>query len=454
MSTKECGMFRLTLYFIFTILFSGLSFAQTSQIVRFDLTPSIKKFLKENAFDVTGVNYKTMEIEALLNEEELQLIEKQNTKIKFSFPQNLLAAPDQQYKDPQEIEAFINEIHQKFPEITQIKSIGKSLEGRDIWAIKISDHPEIDEAEPSILFNAMHHAREIMTPEVTTDVVDFLTRLYGFDPEVTEWVNTTEIWVVPMFNVDGNNKMWLEDSMWRKNTRNGHGVDLNRNYPQGWNSCSGSSGNTWAQDYRGTAPASEPETKAMMDLVSEIKPVFDISYHSYSELVIYPFGCRPFRTPSEEAVETIGKEIAQKIDYKPGTAWELLYNADGGDIDWMYKEHQVIPYVIELNSTWVGFHPDYAKWRDKTVERNRAGWQHLLRRLKGPGVFGQFKNNEFEEIKILKTQGQKVHQTYKVNPDGTYFIILNPGRYDFILNGKTKLNINNVLVTKPIELEI
>lgn len=435
------------------LMLSTTAFAGPSMIVRFDLTDSMKKYLKANEFDVTGVNYKTMEIEALLSEEELARVQAQDTKIKFSFPQNLVAAPDSQYKNPDEIEDFINEVHAKYPDITEVKSIGKSLEGRDIWAIKISDNAKVDEKEPVILVNGMHHAREVMTPEITTDMVDYLTSKYGQDAEVTAWVNNTEIWVIPMFNVDGNNKMWTEDSMWRKNTRNGHGVDLNRNYPYGWNSCNGSSSNTGAQDYRGTAPASEPETQAMMNFVGSIKPVFDISYHSYSEIVIYPYGCRPNRTPAEEAVETVGKEIGQKIDYKPGTAWELLYNADGGDIDWMYTQHQVIPFVIEVNSTWAGFHPSYSQWRDKTVQRNRPGWQHLLKRLQGPSLHGVVSNGEFSSIKISKAGASKVAQTYKINPDGTYFVILNSGKYDVTFEGKTTRTFSGVDITAKTTLK-
>lgn len=427
-------------------LISGSAMAAEKMIVRFDLTDSMKSYLKQNEFDITGVNYKTMEIEALLSDAELAMIQSQKTQIKFSFPQNLAMAPDQEYKNPQEIEDFLREVHAQYPDITEIKSIGKSLEGRDIWAIKISDNVRVDEVEPTILVNGMHHAREVMTPEITTDMVSYLTSNYGKDEAVTRWVNNTEIWVIPMFNVDGNNKMWTEDSMWRKNTRNGFGVDLNRNYPYGWNSCKGSSASTGAQDYRGTAPASEPETQAMMNFVAEIKPVFDISYHSYSEIVIYPYGCRPNRTPTEEAVEIIGAEIGKKIDYKPGTAWELLYNADGGDIDWMYTAHQVIPYVIEVNGTWDGFHPNYKKMRDKTVLRNRPGWQHLFTRLEGPSIHGHTADKGFETIKIMSPGTTKVLQTYKINPDGSFYVILKAGSYDVSFEGSRSKKFENLAV--------
>ena len=439
-------MFNWRGFLLAAIVSANVAQASDLMIVRFDLTDSVKSFLKANEFDVTGINYETMEIEALLSEEELNQIKSQKTLIKFSFPQTLVAAPDDEYKNPDEIEDFVKDIHARYPDITELKSIGKSLEGRDIWAIKISDNAKTKENEPAFLVNAMHHAREVMTPEITTDMIEYLVTNYGTNPEVTAWVNNTEIWVIPMFNVDGNFKMWNENSMWRKNTRNGHGVDINRNYPTGWNSCKGSSGNTGAQDYRGAGPASEPETQAMMNFVSDIKPVFNISYHSYSEIVIYPFGCRPHKTPTDEAVESIGAEIGKKIDYKPGTAWELLYNADGGDIDWMYQEHQVIPYVIEVNSTMVGFHPKYSKWRDKTVLRNRPGWMHLLNKLQGPSLQGMVDRSEYSEINIHKPGNSKVIQTYKINPDGSYFVILKPGKYDVTMTGAKTKRIEGLVI--------
>jgi carboxypeptidase T len=439
-------MFNLRKILMASVLASASAIANDSFIVRFDLTDSMKNYLKANEFDVTGVNYKTNEIEALLTQAELDSFLAQKAVVKFSFPQTLVGSPDHQYKKPDEIEQFVKDIHAHYPEITAIKSIGKSLEGRDIWAIKISDHANIDEKEPVVLINGMHHAREVMTPEITTDMIDYLTSNYGHKEEVTKWVDGTEIWVIPMFNVDGNNKMWTQNSMWRKNTRGGFGVDINRNYPTGWNTCNGSSNNHGAQDYHGTGPASEPETQAMMNFVAEIKPVFNISYHSYSEIVIYPFGCRPLKTPTGQAVEAIGAEIAKKLDYKPGTAWELLYNADGGDIDWMYQEHQTIPYVIEVNSTSAGFHPNYTKWRDKTVLRNRPGWMTLLNRLEGASVQGVVSQNDFMSVKIFIAGDTKVVQTYKINPDGSFYIILKPGTYDFSFEGAKTQKFTQIVV--------
>ncbi len=433
-------------FLLLLLVLSTTAFADTAHhtfIVRFKLTDSLKTFLRANEFDITGVNYRTGEIEALMDEKGLRFLKTQRPDIIYTFPQNLALAPDLEYKNPQEIEEFVKDIHARFPNITKLAVIGKSLEGRNIWAVRITGEDARRAVKPVILVNAMHHAREVMTPEITTDMIGFLTANYGNNPEVTRWVDSTVIWVVPMFNVDGNNRMWNSDPMWRKNTRGGYGVDINRNYPAFWNTCKGSSSWTFGQDYRGPAPASEPETQAMMNLVSQIKPVFNISYHSYSEIVIYPFGCKPNRTPTTEAVETIGREIGQKLNYKPGTAWELLYNVDGGDIDWMYTAHQVIPYVIEVNSTNEGFHPNYRQWRDKTVQRNRAGWMHLLNKLQGPSLQGRVNPRMYSNIKITRAGDKSVVQDYKINPDGSYFIILNPGKYDFVFEGQKNTKFSN-----------
>jgi carboxypeptidase T len=399
------------------------------------------RLLRELDIDVAGVDIDNKIIDVLLSDIDLVTLNKYNYQVEIVEVKGVTAKPDQEYKNPSEIESLLNDFHNRYPAITELKSIGKSVEGRDIWAIKISDYPHLHEVhEPAILFNSMHHAREIMTPEVSLDIIEYLLSGYQQNEQTTEWIDANEIWVIPMFNVDGNNKMWLKDKWWRKNTQGGHGVDLNRNYPAGWNSCKGSSGRRSSQTYRGPRPASEPETQAMMSFIQEVRPVFDISYHSYSELVIYPLGCGDKKTSNKEVVEKIGKQIATKLNYKAGTAWELLYNADGGDIDWMYEAFQVIPYVIELNSRSQGFHPKFNKWREKTVIRNRAGWQHLLERLSLSGVRGQVVKNTIAvsdfTIDIFKLNSNLLLQRYVGHQTGMYHLVLNPGEYKLVFKNK------------------
>ena len=158
-----------------------------------------------------------------------------------------------------------------------------------------------------------------------------------------------------------------------------------------------------------------------------------------SELVLYPYGCPGQKTLTHEVVAKIGAEIGDKLDYRPGTPWEILYGVDGGDVDWMYAEHQVIPYVIELNSNREGFQPNYKRWRQPTVERNRAGWMLLLNKLTESGVRGVVRAasgdiiNKYKIDIYKKVNGERsLFQVYRGNPDGSYHLILNPGDYEFV----------------------
>jgi carboxypeptidase T len=448
-------MLRLILITILSLSFAQAHMHDLQQdklLVTFKLTAEVKNYLQTHELDVTGVNVKEGFIQALLTQNEYEKLASTKAQFLHAFPQSLLRAPDPEYQNPQEIEAHVKRYANEYPELTKLVEVGNSIEGRKIWAIKISDNADQREtSEPVTMFNSMHHAREVMTPEISLDIIDYLLTRYNSDEKVRHWVDSNEIWIIPMFNVDGNNRMWTQDSMWRKNARESYGVDLNRNYPVGWNSCNGSSGSRFSQTYRGTSAASEPETQAMMRFVSDIKPVFNISYHSYSELVLYPYGCSPSRTATREVVEAIGSEMGRLLNYTAGTPWELLYNADGGDIDWMYQSEQVIPFVIEVNASSQGFHPDYSEWRDKTVVRNRAGWQYLLDRLDASGIRGQIAPSQ-NQVTIEVKKAGAVFMNYKVNPDGTYHIVVPNGEYELIFKGGNqpsevkKVSVNNKLI--------
>lgn len=398
--------------------------------------------LNQLHLDVAGVDIAKKTAEVIINQDEYKKLETMGFNVTVTMSKLLMRAPDSRYKTSGDIDRLLKDFHQHYPELTEIKEVGKSLQGRSIWAIKISQQANLHQAnKPSVLFNGMHHAREVMGPEVALDIIETLLTNYGKNSKITHWVNSTEIWVLPMFNVDGNNIVWTDNNMWRKNARGNFGVDINRNYPYAWGTCNGSSGLKSAQDYRGASAGSEPETQVMMNFVKEIRPVFDISYHSYSELVIYPMGCKGQRTQNADVVEKIGKEIGTGLGYTAGTAWETLYSVDGGDIDWMYAEYQVIPYVIEVNSSSDGFQPDYSK-RNATVELNRKGWQLLLDRLDGPGIHGLVSVNSNPvtdfSVKIQRKTGKSYsdYMTYKGNMDGSYHLILNPGDYRLTVAGQ------------------
>ncbi len=414
-------------------------------ILRLELSqfPAQMKQLHALDFDIAGVNLNAHTVDLVVDDLQAKQIHDLGFKVINTKSQVGLTRPDNNYQTPEKIEALLKKYAAQYPTLAQVQSVGKSLEGRDIWAIKITSNvSQPDPAKPHIFFNGMHHAREVMSVEIPLDTIETLLKGYGKDSKITHWVDANEIWVLPMFNVDGNNKVWNSESMWRKNTRGGYGVDINRNYPYAWNSCNGSSNSQSAQDYHGPSGASEPETVVMMNLVKAIRPVFSISYHSYSEIVIYPFGCEGQHTPTKEVVESIGAEMASLIvsddgegRYRAGTAPELLYSVDGGDIDWMYHEASVIPYVIEVNADSQGFQPSYRKWRQKTVDNVRPAWELLLDKLDGSSLHGQVKTPNGEGVgtavvHLERTSGGNPFvQDYPVRQDGYFDIIVPTGQY-------------------------
>ena len=340
--------------------------------------------------------------------------------------------PDAKYKTSDQVATKLQGYAASFPDLAAVLPIGKSLEGRDILALKITGKVQTPNSRPAILFNGMHHAREVMSTEVPLDIADYLLTNYGKDASVTHWVDSTQIYIIPMLNVDGNHLVWTSDSMWRKNARDGVGVDINRNYPFAWNTCNGSSSNRNADDYRGPSAASEPETNALMNFVTQIHPVFDISFHSFGELVIYPYGCGSHTEPGT-IVEPIGRAMADLITgddgrskYTAGIAPDLLYSVDGDDNDWMYHEQHVIAYTIEVNAGSQGFQPKYDRWRDSTVKRVRPAWQYLLNKMSSTLITG---TAHASSIRIAEVNG-RYSEDIRVNEDGTFHAVVNPGSYE------------------------
>lgn len=375
--------------------------------------------------DVLGMNLKEHWAEVSVTETELQQLLKQKIHIrKAQHRLQELASSIDGYLNPKQIQQALTKIHNQYPSITNLFEVGKTHRDRPIMGLEISANPG-DTNKPTVLFNGMHHAREVMTPEVIMHMATVLTEQYGSDAEVTNWLDNFRIILVPQVNPDGNAMVTEGNVMWRKNAYQFEGltvgVDLNRNYPGYWNYCNGSSGNPFSEIYRGPTAGSEPETQAMMHLVETLKPVANISYHSYSELILYPNGCAKVNNPSKDLFQSIGDGMNAKIRndndqthaYKVGTVAEVIYEADGSDLDWQWKEHGVLAFCIEVNAAT--FLPDYNKWRDITVQRQEGGWQALLTRLSQSGFRAHIQTANPNEVSYSLN---KIEGSHKIAFDG------------------------------------
>ncbi|MDH4035548.1 MAG: M14 family metallopeptidase, partial [candidate division Zixibacteria bacterium] len=255
------------------------------------------------------------------------------------------------YKTLDEINIYIDGIINEHRNTVAPKlNIGYTIQGRPIWAVKLSDNPTTDEDEPEILFHAAIHAREVITPEVCLAIMDTLTDYYGIDPHITELVNTREIWFIVPANPDGyyHNQVIEPNGggMWRKNRRdNGDGsfgVDLNRNYGYQWGyDDEGSS--PWPDDptYRGTGPFSEPESQNMRDFIASRNFVITMDYHAHGNEILWPWGYDYILCPDNDLFAVLGDSMQVLTGGYAPYPITGLYLVNGGTVDWGYGEQTI-----------------------------------------------------------------------------------------------------------------
>ncbi|MDD9951559.1 MAG: M14 family zinc carboxypeptidase [Zetaproteobacteria bacterium] len=441
---------RLILVFFLCTHVIPLNASVGPQIIDIDVEQLRKLKLNLPNIDLLGVDFPAGLARLRLSPQELTTLQSMDVDYKLIQKPHQPMFAAQGYLKPDEVIQKLNEAATQHSNLAEYKEIGRTTENRPIGALKITSSAAHHTPKPRVLFNCMHHAREVMTTEVCMDIVEQLLNQYTIHPEVTHWLNNLEVWVVPQVNPDGNARVHQQDLYWRKNTwtRYGHvqGVDLNRNYPEGWNSCNGSSDLFISQTYRGPTPASEPETQAMIDLVASIKPTANISYHSFSEIILFPYGCKGRHNPAKDLFISIAELMQQEIiddkgqagTYRLGTAPELLYNADGTDLDFQFKAHHVLAYTIEINSRDNGFHPNYQQWRDLTVRRQRGGWQALLERVSKEAIRVVFTTRsrvyyrlyqQKRGVQVLWDGGNTQAPYQTLAPDGALHLPVEQGNY-------------------------
>ena len=267
-----------------------------------------------------------------------------------------------------EIEQEMDRLAAAFPGLVSPKfSVGTSIQGRPIWAMRVSTTPNVhDPNKPVAYYDAIHHAREPMSGESLLNFADWLGSNYGVDPAVTRVVESRNLLFLPCINPDGYeyNRQTNPNGggMWRKNRRNNggsYGVDLNRNYDWEWGpQWSGSSGSPSSETYRGTAPFSEPETAAVRDLLAAQTPGMSISAHTYSNLWIYPWGYDTVYTSENALYRQFGAAMTANNGFTYGTAWEVLYTANGCSDDYHYGAHGTYAFTPEIGSSSDGFWPN------------------------------------------------------------------------------------------------
>lgn len=293
------------------------------------------------------------------------------------------------------------------PERVDWIAIGDSWErlnvpgaGDPIMLLRI--RPAHGQPRPALFAIAAIHARELTTAELLTRFAETLLAEYGVDPDSTWMLDEHELHLVLQANPDGRRQA-QQGLLWRKNTNRGYcgptsnnrGADLNRNWPFGWGGA-GASTAQCNQTFRGSGPASEPETQALRDYVRALFPAarppdfqtaapadtpgLFLDIHSFSELVLWPWG--EFNTPAPNglALERLGRRLAWYNGYEPKQS-VALYPTSGTTIDFAYGERGVAAFTYELGRA---FFESCAVFENEVLPANLASLRHALRVTRAP----------------------------------------------------------------------
>jgi hypothetical protein len=276
----------------------------------------------------------------------------------------------------EEIYENVRRMREQFPNlVSEPIRIGTSIEGRPIFSYRFCTDSAFAQRKPEVLYTALHHARE---PGSAANLLYFLwfllERFQANDPEARYLLNNRQIYTVVVINPDGyayNQRMNPSGGgLWRKNRRehiNGtFGVDLNRNYGtmEFWDSPNNGSSTAFAAEtYRGSEPFSEPETQAIRELCRVRQFKTALNYHSFSNLLIYPFSYVDRETPDSTFFRAVCAEITKVNRYSGGRDLQTVgYSVRGASDDWMYAEvdghGKIMSMTPEVGTILDNFWPD------------------------------------------------------------------------------------------------
>ncbi len=353
------------------MIFIFLTFIDENLLVRFYVNDKsdIDKLLEFGISDIASVNLRKGYVDFVLSK-------LQYNKVKELYPnQILLRASDLKtlinfgpYYTYNEAMDEINNFYTNYPSLVSSPFVvGNTWENRLIKGIKISSN---NNPKPAIWFNSAIHAREPGGVSSILGFANFLLKNYNKNPEIKYLLDNRDIYIIPVANPDGYvfNESY-SNGMWRKNKRDNNnngvfetsydGVDLNRNFGYMWGCCGGSSGNPSSETYRGPSPFSEPESQAYRSLFNQIKPSIGVDIHTYSNLILWPWGYTSNPTPDDSAYRTLAWKMFRYNAYLSYQAYNL-YVSDGTTDDWIYgatNEHpKSLGFTFEIGENF--YQPD------------------------------------------------------------------------------------------------
>ncbi|XP_074051231.1 carboxypeptidase A4-like [Macrotis lagotis] len=263
------------------------------------------------------------------------------------------------YHSLEEIYQEMDRIACHYPNLVSRLEIGHSFEKRPLYVLKFSTGQG---KRPAIWLNTGIHAREWITHATGIWMARKIASDYGNEPNITSILDHMDIFLMPVVNPDGYVYTQTKNRIWRKTRSHipGNkcvGVDPNRNWDVNF-SGKGGSDDPCSEIYRGPNPFSEVEVKSVVDFIKShgnFKSFIDI--HSYSQLLMYPYGYTCSKAPDSEELDKVGRKAAKALfslyntEYRVGNICSTVYPASGSSIDWAYKNKIKYSFTFELRDT-------------------------------------------------------------------------------------------------------
>lgn len=369
-----------------------------------------------------------------------------------------------------QLTVFLKTMAKLYPNITRLYSIGKTVQGRDLWVLEISDNPGIHEpGEPEFKYVGNMHGNEVLGRELLLLLIQTLCENYKKISGITALVDYTRIHIMPSMNPDGHEISIEGDRDSVTGRENAHHVDLNRNFPD---------------PLEVRHPKREPETKAIIKWLTQYPFVLSANLHGGSLVANYPFDDAPShqevysKSPDDalfkllaltysKAHPTMSKGQSGCGDnFKDGiTNGAQWYNVIGGMQDYNYLHSNCFEITVEMGCVKYPYQNQLQSlWNDHKIAMLTFMSQVHI------GIKGFVRNTAAVGIPeaVIKISG--IVHTIKTAKDGDYWRLISPGSYDVTAVAKgykpqtknvkvkqgfgsalefTLLGINEIIITTP-----
>jgi len=320
--------------------------------------------------------------------------------------------PTRDYYSYEQLITYMLFIANQYPDICQMVQVGRSVQNRAIFMLKISDNVTMEENEPEVELDAAIHGNEVVGYDLLVRLIQLLTSEYSTNPRVANIVNNTEIWINPLFNPDGYVLQQRE---------NANGVDLNRHFPD------------FITDPNNTVTGREPEIAAHMQFVAAHTLNLGLNYHCGSLVMNYPWDKISALAPDNdlyidlsEAYSVHNNPMWNSIEFTHGiTNGYVWYQVNGSIIDWAYYYHDCLDITCEVsNEYWPNSSALPTYWSQN--EESLLSYIEYAQR----GIQGIVRNTTDQPL-LASLHIDGIEKDIVSDPDvGDYHRILLPGTYN------------------------